>query len=709
MAESIPASSASREQPLPLQQTLRPAVNLRSVALGLLGVMLIGALTPFNDYVLNNTFLIGGSMPLGVMLFLFLVVVFLNGPLSRWQPQWALGSHELAVVLTMTLVACIWPASGLMRFWQPSLVGVWYHATASAADFEKVLEKLDLPKWFWTDFGPAKELPEKIGSGVIQYFYNSLPSDDPYWNWRTIARAWVPPTLGWGAFFLGLFGSLLGISFILRRQWVENERIAFPIAQVQMGLIESPSPGRYLNATLASRAFWIAFIAILALRTIIGLQPYFKRNIPMIWMNYDFAGIWADPPWSYLEEQFKRQTLYPLVAAIMFFASTRISFSLWFCQVLLQIPILYLAYQGADLASSDRRNLQLGAIIAFFAMILWTGRHHYGNVLRLMFWKARPGEDTGKYLPDRAAGWMALLGAALAIVWLMQIRMTFIGAFLLVGGLVMIWVVMANVVAHSGLLAAYTLTGPREWFDQWWFRNLDAKNPSLYRVTDVGNQFGVQLIGGIWAYSTDQLPTYATHGLRVCTEYAPRAGRRIAAAIILSLVVGFFVAHASTLACYYNYANTADRGAVWPINREVLGGQPMWATNYTIRVHREGLQPRKGEKSHLPLLLGGTALTGGLAFAQRRYAWWPLHPIGLLMLFSWPIKRVSASIFLGWAVKVLIVKFGGASLFKAARPFFLGIIIGEVVAAGLFGGLSILLYLLNVQYNVSHFLPVSQF
>jgi hypothetical protein len=40
------------------------------------------------------------------------------------------------------------------------------------------------------------------------------------------------------------------------------------------------------------------------------------------------------------------------------------------------------------------------------------------------------------------------------------------------------------------------------------------------------------------------------------------------------------------------------------------------------------------------------------------------------------------SIFVGWIAKVLIVRFGGARLFQDARPFFVGIIFGESLAAG---------------------------
>jgi hypothetical protein len=35
----------------------------------------------------------------------------------------------------------------------------------------------------------------------------------------------------------------------------------------------------------------------------------------------------------------------------------------------------------------------------------------------------------------------------------------------------------------------------------------------------------------------------------------------------------------------------------------------------------------------------------------------------------------------GWLLKILLVRFGGARLYRLARPLFMGLIIGEVLAA----------------------------
>ena len=83
----------------------RPAVNWRSISLGLAGVILICGLTPYNDYALNNTFLVGNNLPLGVTVLLFVFTIAINGPLCRRNSAYAVITGEVAVAFSMTLVS----------------------------------------------------------------------------------------------------------------------------------------------------------------------------------------------------------------------------------------------------------------------------------------------------------------------------------------------------------------------------------------------------------------------------------------------------------------------------------------------------------------------------------------------------------------------------------------------------------------------------
>jgi hypothetical protein len=81
--------------------------------------------------------------------------------------------------------------------------------------------------------------------------------------------------------------------------------------------------------------------------------------------------------------------------------------------------------------------------------------------------------------------------------------------------------------------------------------------------------------------------------------------------------------------------------------------------------------------------LFGAALVAGCAFMRLRYSWWPFHPLPLIFLNTWAMSRFYQSIFLGWAIKVAILKIGGGKVYERSKPFFIGAIFGCVMGAGL--------------------------
>ena len=71
-----------------------------------------------------------------------------------------------------------------------------------------------------------------------------------------------------------------------------------------------------------------------------------------------------------------------------------------------------------------------------------------------------------------------------------------------------------------------------------------------------------------------------------------------------------------------------------------------------------------------------------LMVGQHRFYWWPLHPLGFPISVGWLTAQIWFSVFISWLLKLFILKYGGIKLFSAARPFFLGLILGEATAGG---------------------------
>ena len=78
----------------------------------------------------------------------------------------------------------------------------------------------------------------------------------------------------------------------------------------------------------------------------------------------------------------------------------------------------------------------------------------------------------------------------------------------------------------------------------------------------------------------------------------------------------------------------------------------------------------------------GASIMGGLMLARHYLIWWPLHPIGFPIAGLWLMSHSWFSIFLAWVCKAIALKYWGPRGFRAARPFFLGAILGQFTSAG---------------------------
>jgi hypothetical protein len=59
------------------------------------------------------------------------------------------------------------------------------------------------------------------------------------------------------------------------------------------------------------------------------------------------------------------------------------------------------------------------------------------------------------------------------------------------------------------------------------------------------------------------------------------------------------------------------------------------------------------------------------------------------------MSRLFFSIFIGWLIKVALVKIGGGKVFTRAKPFFLGVIAGQVAITGVFILVNVIYYLVT--------------
>ncbi len=691
---------------MPRASTLpgRSPVSWRSISLGLAGVLIICGVTPYNDYALNNTFLVGNNLPIGVVMLSFLFVLLVNAPLHRWLPRHALSAGELSIALSMTLVSCALPSSGLMRYLPPSLVSPFYHSISNRP-FLDILESMHLPKWIFPAFtgdGPRQWINDPV---VIDYI-GRWTEEGPF-----PFLAWIRPAITWGIFLFALYAALMCVMAIVRRQWFENERLPFPLAQIHLALIEQPAPGKVLNHVLSLRSFWIGFSAVFALHVWNGLALYFPKNFPPIPVYYDVLHrIMSNPPWSYVSGDFKGAAIFFTAVGVTYFLSNSIAFSLWFFFVAMQGWRMIVGSTTGDpnnYGVDGAVDQHFGGISAFALSLLWVGRNHWMMVVRQAFVGRRAGEPQGRYLPYPVAFWGLVASLGVMIGWLWLAGCTLLGAVVMILLLLMLFVVITRIIAESGLMHGQ-LQVP---INHPWVLAAEFGYPL---VSPVKTFYFASLLQSVHFDFREVVPVYASHAMRVIDQSAfqnqdsaqdtpatRRIGRQIMGLLMLALGVGYVVSFTSTLWVEYKYSWTLDTpGKVLNDFGTLVNTRKI--IDSTEQYSKGNYHPSSSPAGNFAF---GFGLIAVLSALRLRFAWWPLHPIGYLMLYTYPGTTLWLSIFVGWLAKALILRFGGTRLYTAAKPFFLGLIVGESAAAGLWLVVGLVLSAMNLPYRAVNIMP----
>lgn len=683
-----------------LKDRHREPVNWRSVLLGLIGVIIICAFTPYNDYALNNTFLVGNNLPLGVVMLTFLFVLFVNGPLSRWAPRYAFNGGEIAVAFSMTLIACALPSSGLMRYLPNSIIMPIYQARQHG-EFAWMFYQLDLPRWLFPKFA-GSDIYEWMSDPIVTGYENRWTRDEPI-----PYMAWLTPALTWGIFLAAMYGALLCMIAIVRRQWHENERLPFPLAQIHLALIEPPKEGRWLNRVLRARAFWIAFAGVFLLHLWNGAGNYLPDFFPRIPTSYALYDLFSESPWGHADAGLKSSAVYFTVVGVTYFLTSSVAFSLWFFFIAQQIFRMWLGARTGDSVIYGQGDQHFGGIIAYVLVVLYIGRKHWGMVVRQAFRGVREGEPQGRYLSYRMAFWGLCICMAIMTGW-----MTFAGADVLSGFttvmlLMLLFFIITRIIAETGIIHGQLqapLYRPWQLLDQ----------AGIQQPISLQSYYLVSVINGQHYDFREPMPVYASHGTRVAdtaiygnqqedTPADRRMGRRFLLVLGVALAVGYFVSFGSMLWTEYTYGWTQDVSQTMPINDWGAVGMPRWMVmESTMQYERGHYQSPHNPAYHFGF---GFVVTSILSYLRLRFTGWPLHPVGYLMLGTFPVVHLWFSFFVGWLLKTLIVRYGGARFYTNAKPFFFGLIVGESMAAGFWLILGVVLNALDLPYMPVNIMP----
>jgi hypothetical protein len=627
----------------------------RTLLVGLLGSAATSVIVAAAELV-AQTIQIGMMQLPPAVVALFFVVVLANRVVAWARPHAALRTPELLVVFVMMLFSAMIASRGVMERLLPAQVGVSYYAEGN--NWQQLYFPLLNSALFPWD--PSQPQPEPL----VKWFYQRIPFGEPIpWG------AWVASTARWLILIGAVFTAFLCISVLLRKQWVENERLSFPLVQLPLELMRG---GEFFG----NRAFWLGALVPIVVFTLNGLH----RNIPTIpeiTLVIPLKDYFSAPPY----DQMTMFSLYLSFAAVGFFflIPTELLFSFWFFYLLSKgFEFLGLTYgfetQAKHAAAAGFvKWLCSGAFFAVAAYVLYSARHHLRYIWQVVKGDAPPPPPGSELMSYRWAFW-GLIGAFVVILlWAQWAGMDWwvaalvFAIYLLVQGLV-----MARCTAEGGLLIT-----------EGCFTPMDVLTMEKYSLLSPRNLTAMALKDAVLFRDLRGIPITGFLDAQKLSDETRLAKRTLLGALVVGILAAIAVAFVFQLWLPYTYGALNLYGYVYE-------RQP---TQF-FRENAPFMTPSGGETpvpAFRPLFFAlGFVITLLLAWGRSAFPGFPFHPLGFAMSATWGVIVLWFSMLVAWLIKAPLLRYGGMPLYRRVRPFFLGLIFGEFFSAAVWAVLALL-------------------
>lgn len=666
-------------------------MTLRSILIGILFAAVVAVGGHFNDvYMWGQTYMVGNLFPISVIGMLVVLVLVINPVLRRLKRSWVLSPAELAVMVALPFAVCVVPGSGFLRTFTPAL--------AFPAHYERLT-----PSWEHNNvlsYAPPQLLPG-AGENTQRVTGNFLR------GMRTEAREhiafrdvpwddWIVPLTRWIPLFLCIMLGLIGLSLILHRQWSQNEHLSYPIAEF-VGELTGALPGSGGRSITGSRPFWYGFTAVFLLHLVNGINAWFPgfiqipHHVDLTPLRELFPRFAAAPESWYVFYG----TIFFSVAAFAYFLPSDVTLSLGLAPLAASLTAMGIMAFGLTVHNSrtmpeEALGFRFGGYLGMAIFILYAGRSYYARVLLTSLGLRRRSEEIAGH---SVWGCRAFLASAVGACWLMTLMglpwPVAVAAFIL---FVILFMGMSRICVETGFffvtpewMPIAVITG---------FVGAQSLGP--------GTIAALCLISVVLAVDPREamMPFFA-NSLRMAENVGLPRGR-LALLMASLLVIGLIAGLCMVLWLQY------DRG---------VGLDDWWATQWVPRftfdcvdthiqqmkadgVLEQAVAMTAGErvaavtpkKSFLVYTLVGMGLFGACMLLRLRFSRWPFHPVLFLVWFTWNAGVFSWSFLIGWIVKGLVAKFGGADTYQKGKPLMMGIIAGEMAVGLLFMAIGAVYY-----------------
>ena len=634
----------------------KSSITLRAT---LIGIILI----PFNSYwVLHLSYIWDSNRPTSLallfnVLFTLLVLIGIGEILRRLRPALAFTQSELLTIYAMLCQASVFAGRDMLQVLVPLMGnGFWYATTEN--EWAQLFHQ-HLPEWL------------VVGKQeVLRGFYEG----ESTFYLQTHIHAWLLPTLIWVGFCLVIGVTMLCLNVLLRKQWQEHERLTYPIAQLPYEITRAALNAGNLRTTphlFFNRRMMVVGLSIAALLNLLYSLQQIDPVFPTIPLYRGFR--LAEKPWSAMNNPGFRISFFPFAIGVGFLIPLDLGFSCWFFHLFWHFQRIIgemFGWRGAIGFPKEMAQIR-GVWMALFLWTLWMGRAHVKMVLQTVFVAARlprpcgqgnpaPTNDTGEALRYRTAAIGVVIGFILILAFCIKAGMSLWFATLFFVLYFAMSVTITRIRAELGPPAhdLYNAGPDLLLTDALGTRRIGNRNLSVMSLFFWLNHL---------SYRAHPMP-HQLEGLKLAhqTRFNPS---QLLWVLAIAIFVGALSAAWGHL--HLSYQVGLEQARSW-YARAAFNRLAGWLYN-----------PSETSISGMLYTAGGFGFAVSLLLLRWRFIQWPLHPVGYVVSSWWTFTGLWFPLLISWTVKRILLSAGGVRLYRRSIPFFIGLVIGDVIVASI--------------------------
>ena len=625
-------------------------ISIRAIIIGAICSFLIGAGEPFTVLHIQASPLCADYSTGGAIFLFFILVFLINALLKKISPSIYLKPTELITVYIMMIVACAIPSWGFTMNLIGLLGGIFYYATP-VNRWEEIVHP-HLPKHLFPQ-----------DRNAIWAVYEGLPKGAKIpWN------VWVQPLSNWFLFIIVFYFMSICLMVMFRKQWVEKERLTYPLTELPSAMAKEETP------LYRSKLLWIGFAIPFVIYGLKGLNKFFPFvPAPILSFSYPI---------------FNRTFTITLriffeVIGLAYLMSTSVLLSVWLFSLLFIIESGFFNRIGfsigpvqpfSDPAPQIVALQSLGALIILSISCIWFARKHLKNIYLKAIGKTNPeNDDTEEILSYRTSFWGFIISLLFVIWWINRTGIKILPTIFFTFITILIFLGITRIIAQTGLAYYRAPVIPA------------VPTLDLFGSRYLGSA-GLTGLGMTFSWATDirtLVMTSTANGLKLATTFKINC-RRLFAGIMIAIVISLISSAWMTLVLGYKYGGINLTS--WQFSG-LANFAMKWVTNFIN-------YPVGFGKAQFGFLAIGGFFMILLILARNYFLWWPISPVGLAVGLSYPVYQTWFSVFIAWMIKAIVMKYGGIRVYNNTKNFFLGMVLGSFVTAGLW---AVIGFLTNMQ------------